>query len=223
MPDIQLVDELIAAAERLIDESVSGIVDGDDVARAIGRDPGDPRALMHHAFREIERLGVLQLDAWGGGMGLPHGVQRPSMVGRREPVIGHDNTYVGPGPVPSMGTGNTIWTAADACGNVNIPGGTAVGADTRADSTSVAVGARAKGGDLSQLPALLAELQQIFHQADDAQTEQAIEVLRADVQASSPDSGKIREVWNGIQGAATMSGAAGLVEQISALLAHLHI
>jgi hypothetical protein len=71
MPDAQLVDELIAAAERLIDESVSGIVDGDDVARAIHRDPSDPRALMHHAFREIERLGVLRLDAWAAAWGFP--------------------------------------------------------------------------------------------------------------------------------------------------------
>jgi hypothetical protein len=223
MPDAQLVEELIAAAERLIDESVSGIVDGDDVAQAIGRGPRDPRALMHYAFREIERQGVLRLDAWGGGMGLPHGVRRPSTAERRRPDIGDDNTYVGPGPLPSMGSGNTIWTAADARGNTVIPGGTAVGVDTRADSTSVAVGARAQGGDLPQLLALLAQLQQVFRQVGDAETEQAIEVLSADVQAPSPDRGKIRKVWNGIQGAATMSGAAGLVEQISALLAHLHI
>lgn len=145
------------------------------------------------------------------------------MVGRGEPAIGHDNTYVGPGPVPSMGTGNTIWMAAEASGNVIIPGGTAIGVDARADSTSVAVGARAKGGDLSRLLTMLAELQQIVRQADRAQTEQAIEVLRAEVLAPSQDRGKIREVWSGIQGAATMSGAARLVEQISALLAHIHI
>jgi hypothetical protein len=66
-------------------------------------------------------------------------------------LAGDDNTYVGPGPFRSTGSRNTVWTAADAHGNVVIPGGTAVGYGARADATSVAVGSGASGGDLPQL------------------------------------------------------------------------
>jgi hypothetical protein len=75
VPDDQLIDQLVEAAKRLIAENDRGIVDGDDVARAIGRDPEADG--LYDAFCVIEQRGVLKLDAWGGGMGLPHGVQLP--------------------------------------------------------------------------------------------------------------------------------------------------
>jgi hypothetical protein len=77
MPDDALVQELTDVALRLISASIDGIVEGEDVARAIGRDPEDPNAELHHAFREIQRQGRLSVRAWEGGMGLPADIRLP--------------------------------------------------------------------------------------------------------------------------------------------------
>jgi hypothetical protein len=69
--------------------------------------------------------------------------------------MGDDNTILGPVP-HKMGSRNTIVADADANGNViHNRGGTAIGYGARADSTSVAIGGRAMGGDLPQLADLL--------------------------------------------------------------------
>jgi hypothetical protein len=75
VPDVALANQLTVEAERLLNAASESYIDGDDVARAIGRDPED--ADVYHAFREVERRGTLKLDGWGGGMGLPHFVGLP--------------------------------------------------------------------------------------------------------------------------------------------------
>jgi hypothetical protein len=75
MPDAALADQLTVEAERLLSATSETYIDGNDVAKAIGRDPDD--ADVYDAFREIERRGTLKLEAWGGGMGLPHLVGLP--------------------------------------------------------------------------------------------------------------------------------------------------
>jgi hypothetical protein len=75
MPNELLIDELVASAYDLIQKSDSGIVDGDDVVRAIGRDPADDG--FYDAFRAIQQRGLLKIDSWGDGIGLPGGVQLP--------------------------------------------------------------------------------------------------------------------------------------------------
>ena len=53
----------------------TGTVDGEAVAAEVGRSPDD--AEVYWAFQEIRRRGVLELDAWRGGMGLPAFVRLP--------------------------------------------------------------------------------------------------------------------------------------------------
>ena len=75
MPDEVLIDELVAAAYDLIEKSDSGIVEGDEVARSIGRDPADGG--LYDAFRAIEQRGLLEVGSWHDGRGLPGSVQLP--------------------------------------------------------------------------------------------------------------------------------------------------
>jgi hypothetical protein len=70
-----LANELAVEAERMLAAAAHNHVDGEDVARAIGRDPED--ADVHHAFREVERQGRLKIEGWRGGMGLPAFVSLP--------------------------------------------------------------------------------------------------------------------------------------------------
>ncbi len=72
----RLVCELEEAAKGLLARSDRGAVEGDDVARAIGREPGDPD--VYKAFLEIERRGTFDLASWGGAMNLPHAVRLAS-------------------------------------------------------------------------------------------------------------------------------------------------
>jgi hypothetical protein len=75
VPDEVLIDELVAAAYDLIQKSDSGIVDGDEVARSIDRDPADGG--LYDAFRAIEQRGPLEIGSWRNGRGLPGSVQLP--------------------------------------------------------------------------------------------------------------------------------------------------
>jgi hypothetical protein len=75
VPDEILIDELVAAAYDLIQKSDSGIVNGDEVARSIGRDPA--AGGLYDAFRAIEQRGLLQVGSWPDGIGLPGSVQLP--------------------------------------------------------------------------------------------------------------------------------------------------
>jgi hypothetical protein len=136
------------------------------------------------------------------------------------PTIGSDNTYVGEGPVPAMGDGNTIYTLANANGSVLLNrGGTAIGAGARADSTSVAVGARALGGDLPQLFDLLAQLQQVFDHAGAVEAAHAVAGLADETGRSSPDERKIGKLWTTVKAAAATNEAISLVARITPLLA----
>jgi len=72
-----LADELTQAAERLLHDTHAPFVDGDAVARAIGRDPKDPA--VYQAFQTIQARGTLTLKSWGSGHGLPHEVRGPRM------------------------------------------------------------------------------------------------------------------------------------------------
>jgi hypothetical protein len=133
--------------------------------------------------------------------------------------MGDDNVYVGPEPVPPMGDRNTIWTAADAAGNIVIPGGTAVGAGAHADSTSVAVGSGAGAGDSLMLLEMLERLQVTV--ANDPTAMQVVTELSAAVQAPTVDRTRIKKVWAGVQSAITLGDGAALVAQIAPALAHL--
>jgi hypothetical protein len=140
------------------------------------------------------------------------------MPKKNKPEIGDDNTVVGPVPVHSGGSRNTFWTAADADGNARISGGTAVGYGAHADSTSVAVGARSMGGDLPQLSALLAQLQQVVGQTGDAKTERAVAEIADEIGSPSRDDSRIRRLWGAIKVAATTNEAVALVGRITPLL-----
>jgi hypothetical protein len=141
------------------------------------------------------------------------------MPGDETPAIGSGNTYVGQGPVPSMGDGNTIYTAADTNGNVLLhEGGTAIGAGARADSTSVAIGAGALGGDQPQLLGLLAELRQILDKNGAVEAGRALAELRHELQSPSPDYGKLRKLWTVIKTAAATNEAIALITRIAPLL-----
>ena len=74
--DHTLVTELEEAARSLIARSDRSAVEGDDLARAVRREPSDPD--VYNAFLEIERRGTLTLGTWGGAMNLPHAVQLPA-------------------------------------------------------------------------------------------------------------------------------------------------
>ena len=69
MPDEDLVKRVVDASRELIAESMSGDIEGKDVAEKIGMDPDG--AEMHHAFKVAADRGLLRCQAWEGGMGLP--------------------------------------------------------------------------------------------------------------------------------------------------------
>ncbi|MGD0793325.1 MAG: hypothetical protein ABR920_16270 [Terriglobales bacterium] len=73
--------------------------------------------------------------------------QRPKKKTSPRPQIGNDNTLVNVPIPPSMGDGNTFVGPTDANGNtIYNKGGTAIGKDACADSSSVAIGAGANAG-----------------------------------------------------------------------------
>jgi hypothetical protein len=129
--------------------------------------------------------------------------------------MGDDNTVLGPIP-HRMGSRNTIVHDADAHGNViHNKGGTAIGYGARADSTSVAIGVGAMGGDLPQLSALLTQLQQVVGDID---TKRAVAEVTAEIQSPSRDDSKIRRLWGAVKVAATGNEAVTLVGRITPLL-----
>jgi len=71
--------------------------------------------------------------------------------GNQDPVtrrMGDNNTIVNTPVSPNMGSGNTIVGPTDANGNtIYNRGGTAIGSGACADSTSIAIGAGANGGN----------------------------------------------------------------------------
>jgi len=69
------VQRLVKATRWLADQSSTGYVSGEDVARAAEIPTDD--AIAYHALREAERRGLLECEAWQGGMGLP-ATQKPS-------------------------------------------------------------------------------------------------------------------------------------------------
>lgn len=69
MPDDELVRAVTDATLRLISASRSGDVEGEEVAREMGRDPDDVD--LYYAFQEAERRGSFEVVSWPGGMGLP--------------------------------------------------------------------------------------------------------------------------------------------------------
>lgn len=75
MPNAALANELAVEAERMLAATAHSYVDGEDLARAIGREPEDVD--VYHAFREVERQGRLKIEGWRGGMGLPAFVGLP--------------------------------------------------------------------------------------------------------------------------------------------------
>jgi len=74
--DQALVARLEEAAKGLIARSDRDAVEGDDIAREVGREPSDPA--VYKAFLEIERQGTLKLSSWGGALNLPHAVELPA-------------------------------------------------------------------------------------------------------------------------------------------------
>jgi hypothetical protein len=74
-PKADLVAEVTHTALQMISADRTGMVDGEKIAAELGRGPHD--ADMYYAYREIQRRGDLDFDAWRGGMGLPGIVKLP--------------------------------------------------------------------------------------------------------------------------------------------------
>ncbi len=75
MPDESLIEAVIDAARRMCPASLSGDVEGAEIAHEVGRDPDDVD--LYYAFQTAERRGDLECLAWIGGMGLPGIVRIP--------------------------------------------------------------------------------------------------------------------------------------------------
>lgn len=74
MPDADLTEQVIEVSLRLINESRSGDIEGQDVAREIDR----PSIDLYWAFQEAKRRGVLEMY-FPGGMELPYLVRLPAV------------------------------------------------------------------------------------------------------------------------------------------------
>jgi hypothetical protein len=72
MPDADLANEVAEVSLRLISASKTGEIEGEDVAREIGR----PENEIYWAFQELRRRETLDLY-FPGGMGLPSVVRLP--------------------------------------------------------------------------------------------------------------------------------------------------
>jgi hypothetical protein len=75
MPDQALIDQLVQAATDMLNATSERFVDGEDVVRAIGRDPAEQA--VYDSLREIDRRRLLTVEAWRGGMGLPAQISLP--------------------------------------------------------------------------------------------------------------------------------------------------
>lgn len=75
MPNQEQVQAIIEAARRLTEESLSGSVSGEEVAKEAGVSAEGVEA--YYAFREAEKRGALVIQGWRGGMGLPYEVSLP--------------------------------------------------------------------------------------------------------------------------------------------------
>jgi hypothetical protein len=60
---------VLVATYDLLDETVGGTVEGDDIAARLGREPDD--SLLYDVFRRLDGTGYINVLAWGGGMALP--------------------------------------------------------------------------------------------------------------------------------------------------------
>ena len=74
-PPADLVAEVMQTALQMISTERTGMVDGEKIAAELGRGPHDMD--MYYTYREIQRRGDLDFDAWRGGMGLPGIVKLP--------------------------------------------------------------------------------------------------------------------------------------------------
>jgi hypothetical protein len=212
VPDVELVELLIAEAHRQIGASPSGCVSGADVVRGIGRDPGDEAMLF--AFQEIRRRGTLRLEAWQLG-GLPTFVRLPD----EKPIassMGDNNTVIGIPPA-QMGSGNTIVNFADEHGNTILNRPMIVGYDAHGGPGDVVVGAGAGGRGL-ELAGLLRQLATAL-QAEGATEAAAMSTaLAVSVESPTPDRNAIRRMWDVAKVGATTSGLVSLAARIEPLI-----
>jgi hypothetical protein len=66
MTDQALVEEIYAAASRLLDETDSRDVDGDQLAAAVGHDQNAPGAAFYNACKELDGTRGLHFQFSGG-------------------------------------------------------------------------------------------------------------------------------------------------------------
>jgi hypothetical protein len=73
MPDEELIQRLVATAKQLSQDSPSGEVEGEAVAEKLGIDTEG--ADLFWAFKVAEERGLIRVQGWRGGMGLPYTVK----------------------------------------------------------------------------------------------------------------------------------------------------
>ncbi len=76
MTDEQLYEQIVETATKMSEDSPSGDVDGEDVAREVGREPDDPA--VYDALQAADERAVLACQGWRGENGLPTRVRAGS-------------------------------------------------------------------------------------------------------------------------------------------------
>lgn len=73
MPNEELIQQLVAAVKELAQDSPSGEVEGEAVPERLGIDTEG--ADLYYAFKVAEERGLIRVQGWRGGMGLPYTVK----------------------------------------------------------------------------------------------------------------------------------------------------
>lgn len=70
MPDEELIQRVVTAVDQLAQDSRSGEVDGEDVAKRLGVEPEG--ADLYYAFKVADERGRIRVGSWPGSMSIPN-------------------------------------------------------------------------------------------------------------------------------------------------------
>lgn len=174
--------------------------------------------------RLVETTPEVNREVAESAMLLSQGARRAiEMMREADPeYVGDDSVVIGTGVPRHVGNRSVVIGATDARGNTRLEGGTALGYNAHADSTSVAAGAHAGAGGII---AQLTQLQALLLTVGEFEPAEATADLLQELQAPNPDPSRIKRLWGRVEtvasAGATASGVLVLVHQLSPLIASI--
>jgi hypothetical protein len=133
-----------------------------------------------------------------------------------ESGVGSESVVIGRGVPSRVGDRSVVIGATDDRGNTRIGGGTAIGYGSRADQSSVAIGAYACAGTDALLQ--LQELRDQLQASGERTGAEAADQLLAEIRTQEPNRRTVRRLWGEVKVAATTNEALLLVHEVAKAL-----